>query len=108
MITIEDLSKVELIIAQVINAELMEDSKKLIKLTLNVGTEDTKIVFAGIKKYYSNDDLVGKFVVMVNNLKPREMQFGVSEGMLLAASGDNEGVFLLTADKGVTAGMGVS
>jgi methionyl-tRNA synthetase len=108
MITIEDLSKIELVIAQVVEAEEVEESRKLIKLTLNNGSEHTKTVFAGIKNFYSSNDLIGKFVVMVNNLQPREMHFGTSEAMLLAASGSNEGVFLLSADPGVKAGMKIS
>lgn len=109
MINIEDLMKVKLVVATIISAEPVEDSKKLIKFEVDAGEERNRTVFAGIKQYYDASLLIGKKVVMVANLEPREMSFGTSEGMLLAASSpSDEGVFLLTADDGAKAGMKIS
>lgn len=82
-ITIDDFAKVDLRIAKIIKAEDVPDSKKLLKLTLGLGFE-TRTVFAGIKQSYKPEELEGKLTVMVANLKPRKMKFGVSEGMILA------------------------
>ncbi len=83
-ITIDDFAKVDLRVAKIIKAEDVPEAKKLLKLTLDLGFE-TRTVFAGIKSAYSPEALEGKLVVMVANLKPRKMRFGVSEGMVLAA-----------------------
>ena len=112
-ITIDDFSKIDLRIAKIVNAEHVEGADKLLKLTLDIGTE-TRTVFAGIKSAYDPATLVGRLTVMVANLAPRKMKFGVSEGMVLAASGDlpvapgeKEGVFLLSPDSGAAPGMRV-
>ncbi|MCZ7653439.1 MAG: hypothetical protein M5R42_02885 [Rhodocyclaceae bacterium] len=84
----------------------VEGAEKLIKLTLDLGTE-TRTVFAGIKSAYDPATLTGRLTVMVANLAPRKMKFGLSEGMVLAASGDGPGIFLLSPDSGAQPGMRV-
>ncbi len=103
IISIEDFAKVDLRTALIIEASDVEDSNKLIRLKVDLGTE-TRQVFAGIKGYYSPDELVGRKVVVVRNLKPRKMKFGTSEGMILAA-GDDDGLWLI--DPGKQVGLGV-
>jgi methionyl-tRNA synthetase len=103
-ITIDDFMKVDLRVARVANAEHVEGAEKLIKLTLDVGT-GTRQVFAGIKSAYDPEALKGRLVVLVANLQPRKMRFGESQGMVLAASGDSPGIFLLDADSGAQPGM---
>ena len=106
-ISIDDFSKIDLRIAQIIEANAVEGADKLLQLTLDVG-ESKRQVFAGIKSAYSPDDLVGKFTVVVANLAPRKMRFGVSEGMVLVASGkDKDGLFLISPAEGATPGMKV-
>jgi methionyl-tRNA synthetase len=108
LISIDDFSKVDLRIAKIVNAEHVEGADKLLRLTLDVGPLGTKQVFAGIKSAYDPTQLVGRFTVMVANLAPRKMKFGLSEGMVLAASdtdGKSPGLFLLSPDEGATAGM---
>ncbi len=107
-ISIEDFSKIDLRIARVSNAEHVDGADKLIKLTLDLG-EEKREVFAGIKKAYDPTQLIGRHVVMVANLAPRKMRFGVSNGMVLAASGkdDKGGVFVLSPDDGAQPGMRV-
>ncbi len=105
-ITIEDFSKIDLRIAKVIAATDVAGADKLIQLTLDLGQE-TRTVFAGIKSAYDPATLVGRQVVMVANLAPRKMRFGVSEGMILAASGSEPGVFLIQPDDGAVPGMRV-
>ena len=83
-IKIDDFAKIDLRVARVISAIEVPEANKLIKLVLDVGEFGEKTVFAGIKQAYSLDDLKDKLVVLVNNLKPREMSFGLSEGMILA------------------------
>ncbi len=102
-ISIDDFSKVDLRIAKIINAEQVEGADKLLQLTLDIGGE-TRNVFAGIKSAYSPEELVGKLTVMVANLAPRKMRFGISEGMVLAAGGDGK-IYLLSPDDGAEAGM---
>jgi methionyl-tRNA synthetase len=110
-INIDDFTKTDLRIAKIVNAEHVEGSEKLLRLTLDVGEGKTRNVFSGIKSAYKPEDLVGKFTVMIANLAPRKMKFGVSEGMVLAASHADEqanpGVFLLEPHAGVTPGMRV-
>ncbi|MGL4574228.1 MAG: methionine--tRNA ligase [Burkholderiaceae bacterium] len=110
-VKIDDFTKVDLRIAKIINAEHVEGSDKLLRLTLDVGEGRRRNVFSGIKSAYKPEDLVGKFTVMIANLAPRKMKFGVSEGMVLAASHADEkanpGVFLLEPHAGVTPGMRV-
>jgi methionine--tRNA ligase beta chain len=106
-ITIDDFAKVDLRIARIANAEHVEGADKLLKLTLDVGALGTKQVFAGIKSAYDPESLNGRLTVMVANLAPRKMKFGLSEGMVLAASGDQPGIYLLSPDSGAEPGMKV-
>jgi len=105
-ISIDDFSKVDLRVARIAQAEHVEGAEKLIKLTLDLGTE-TRTVFAGIKSAYDPATLTGRLTVMVANLAPRKMKFGMSEGMVLAASGEGPGIFLLSPDSGAQPGMRV-
>ena len=102
-ISIDDFTKLDLRVAKIISAEAVEEADKLIKINLNIGDFGEKTVFAGIKKFYNPQDLIGKLVVCVNNLKNREMKFGTSEGMILASSND-EGVFLIGSESGAKPG----
>jgi len=110
-IRIDDFSKVDLRIAKIVKAEAVEGSDKLLRLTLDVGEGRTRNVFSGIKGAYKPEDLEGKFIVMVANLAPRKMKFGISEGMVLAASHADEkaqpGLFVLEPHAGATPGMRV-
>lgn len=105
-ITFEDFAKVDLRVATIVAADHVEGADKLLQLTLDIGGE-TRNVFAGIKSAYSPDQLVGRQTVMVANLKPRKMRFGMSEGMVLAAGPGGSDLFVLTPDTGATAGMRV-
>jgi len=105
-ITIEDFVKVDLRVARITHAEPVEGADKLLRLTLDLG-EGTRQVFAGIKAAYEPDELTGRLVVAVANLKPRKMRFGMSEGMVLAAGPGGEDIFLLSADSGAVPGMRV-
>ncbi len=105
-ITIEDFGKLDLRIARIVHAEAVEGADQLLKLTLDLGAE-RRTVFAGIKTAYAPEQLVGRLTVMVANLAPRKMRFGVSEGMVLAASGEGPGLFLLSPDAGAAPGMRV-
>lgn len=104
-IGIDDFNKVELVVAEIISAEHVEGADKLLKLQLNVG-DSTKQVFAGIKSAYQPEDLVGKLTVMVNNLEPRKMRFGLSEGMVIVA-GDGKGLWMISPESGAKPGMRV-
>jgi methionyl-tRNA synthetase len=109
-IDMEDFSRIDLRVAKVTNAEHVEGADKLLKLTLDVGALGTRQVFAGIKSVYDPQQLVGRLTVMVANLAPRKMKFGMSEGMVLAASdadGKAPGIFLLSPDSGAQPGMRV-
>ncbi|MFN3397601.1 MAG: methionine--tRNA ligase [Sulfurimicrobium sp.] len=106
-ITIDDFSKVDLRIARIVNAEQVEGAEKLLRLTLDIGEANTRNVFAGIKSAYDPEKLIGRMTVMVANLAPRKMKFGLSEGMVLAASGDTQGLFILSPDEGAQPGMRV-
>jgi methionyl-tRNA synthetase len=106
-IDIAQFQKTDLRVARVIDASLVEGADKLLKLTLDVGGSQ-RTVFAGIRSAYEPKALVGRLVILVANLKPRKMRFGVSEGMVLAASGDAGGPFLLSPDSGAEPGMKVS
>jgi methionyl-tRNA synthetase len=107
-ISIDDFKKVDLRIARIANAEHVEGADKLLKLTLDLGTE-TRTVFSGIKSAYDPEKLKGRLTVMVYNLAPRKMKFGLSQGMVLAASNDDSpGVYLLEPDSGATPGMKVT
>ena len=103
-ITIDDFQKVDLRLARIVAAEAIPEAKKLLRLTLSLGGDTTRTVFAGIKSAYTPEQLVGRLVVMVANLAPRKMKFGTSEGMVIAAGTDGE-VFLLSPDPGARAGQ---
>ena len=104
-ITIDDFSKVDLRVARIVNAEAVDGADKLVKLTLDIGEGRHRTVFAGIKSAYKPEDLIGRLTPMVANLAPRKMKFGLSEGMVLAASGEGHGLFLLAPDAGAQPGM---
>jgi methionyl-tRNA synthetase len=106
-ISIDDFTKVDLRIAKIVNAEHVEGAEKLLKLTLDIGEDKPRQVFAGIKSAYDPATLVGRLTVMVANLAPRKMKFGMSEGMVLAASDENGGPFILSPDAGAQLGMRV-
>ena len=106
-ISIEDFLKVDLRIAKIIAAEAVPEADKLLRLTLDIGG-DVRHVFAGIKSAYNPADLVGRHTVMVANLKPRKMRFGISEGMVLAAGPGGSDLFILSPDKGAKPGMRVT
>jgi methionyl-tRNA synthetase len=108
--TIDDFAKIDLRVARVIAAEDVPEAKKLLKLTLSLGGGTTKNVFAGIKEAYKPEQLVGKLVICVANLAPRKMKFGVSEGMVTAASTHGAPateVFVITAHEGAVPGQRV-
>ncbi len=105
--TIDDFTKVDLRIARVVSAEHVPDAEKLLKLVLSLGGEERRTVFAGIKKAYQPEQLVGRMVVMAANLAPRKMKFGLSEGMVLASGPGGAEVFLLGADSGAKPGQRV-
>ncbi|HEY9278352.1 MAG TPA: methionine--tRNA ligase [Methylotenera sp.] len=106
-ISIDDFTKVDLRIARIANAEHVEGAEKLLKLTLDIGEEKPRQVFAGIKSAYDPATLIGRLTVMVANLAPRKMKFGMSEGMVLAASDERGGPFILSPDSGAQPGMRV-
>ena len=104
--TIDDFTKVDLRVARILMAEEVAEARKLLKLTVSLGGDVTRTVFAGIKGFHDPATLVGRLVVVVANLAPRQMKFGLSEGMVVAASGAGaEGVFLLSPDSGALPGM---
>jgi len=109
-ISIDDFNKLDLRVARIARAEAVEGADKLLKLTLELGGQ-SRTVFAGIKSAYAPEKLEGRFAVLVANLAPRKMKFGVSEGMVLAASGtepgDGPGIFLISPDSGAQPGMRV-
>jgi len=104
-INIDDFGKIDLRVARIVNAEHVETANKLLKLTLDIGEAQTRTVFAGIKSAYDPEKLKGRMTVMVANLAPRKMKFGLSEGMVLAASGETPGLFILSPDDGAQPGM---
>ncbi|MGH8540951.1 MAG: methionine--tRNA ligase [Stenotrophobium sp.] len=104
-ISIDDFGKIDLRVARIENAEHVEGADKLLRLTLDLGAQGKRQVFAGIKSTYAPEALIGRLTVMVANLAPRKMKFGLSEGMVLAASGDAGGPFLLSPDSGAQPGM---
>jgi methionyl-tRNA synthetase len=105
-IALEDFARVDLRIAQIVAAEVVEGADKLLRLTLSLG-DSHRQVFAGIRSAYEPADLVGKLTVMVANLAPRKMRFGVSEGMVLAAGPGGKELFLLEPHAGARPGMQV-
>jgi methionyl-tRNA synthetase len=104
-ISIEDFAKIDLRVAKIVNAEHVEGAEKLLKLTLDIGEEAPRTVFAGIKSAYDPEKLKGRMTVMVANLAARKMKFGMSEGMVLAASGNESGLYILSPDVGAAPGM---
>ena len=111
-ITIDDFVKVDLRIAKILECKAVEGSTKLLQLTLDAGEGKTRNVFSGIASMYQPEDLVGKLTVLVANLAPRKMKFGISEGMVLAASAkdgsDNKGIYILEPIAGAEPGMRIS
>ncbi|NPA72850.1 MAG: methionine--tRNA ligase [Gammaproteobacteria bacterium] len=105
-ISIDDFAKIDLRIAKIVNAEAVPEAKKLLKLTLDIGFEQRQ-VFAGIKSAYEPEELIGKLTVMVANLAPRKMRFGMSEGMVLAAGPGGSDLYILSPDEGSKPGMRV-
>ena len=105
-VTIEDFNKIDLRVARIERAELVDGADKLLKLTLDLGGEK-RTVFAGIRTAYDPAQLEGRLTVVVANLEPRKMRFGISEGMVLAASAEGSGVYLLAPDAGAQPGMKV-
>lgn len=105
--TIDDFVKVDLRVARIVSAEHVDGARKLLKLTLSLGGDHRKQVFAGIKAAYEPEKLEGRLVVMVANLKPRKMKFGLSEGMVCASGPGGEEVFLLSPDEGALPGQRV-
>jgi methionyl-tRNA synthetase len=106
-ISFDDFMKADLRVARVVEAVEVPDSRKLLQLTLSLGGEERRNVFAGIKGAYNADELVGRLVVMVANLAPRKMKFGVSEGMVIASGPGGKDVFLLSPDEGALPGQRV-
>ena len=106
IIDINQFSSIDLRVAKIIKAEDVDGADKLIQLTLDVGEYGTRTVFAGIKSSYKPEDLDNRMVVLVNNLAPRQMKFGLSEGMVLASSND-DGIYLVSPDDGAEPGMKV-
>ena len=107
-ISIDDFMKVDLRVARIVNAQHLDGADKLLQLTLDIGEEKTRNVFAGIKSAYPEPEkLIGRLTVMVANLAPRKMKFGMSEGMVLAAGPGGSDIFILSPDDGAIAGMKV-
>jgi len=106
-ITIDEFMKIDLRVARVLSAEQVPEANKLLKLTLGLGGDETRQVFAGIKAAYDPEKLVGRLVVMVANLQPRKMRFGMSEGMVTAAGPGGPDVFILGIDDGALPGQRV-
>jgi methionyl-tRNA synthetase len=106
-ISIDDFAKVDLRIAKIVTAEHVEGAEKLLKLMLDIGEAQPRQIFAGIKSAYDPATLVGRLTVMVANLAPRKMKFGISEGMVLAASDERGGPYILSPDSGAQPGMRV-
>jgi methionyl-tRNA synthetase len=104
--TMDDFSKVDLRVCRVISAEEVPEAKKLLKLTISLGGDNRRTVFAGIKGYYQPEQLVGKLFICIANLAPRKMKFGLSEGMMLAAGGEGA-AHLLVPDEGAKPGQRV-
>ncbi len=109
--TIDDFARLDLRIAKIINAELVEGADKLLKLSVDIGELGTRTIFAGIRAAYEPAQLIGRLTLVFANLKPRKMRFGMSEGMVLAAGSDDKGgekkIFILSPDSGAEPGMKV-
>lgn len=105
--SIDDFAKVDLRVARVLQAEQVPEARKLLKLTVSLGGEDRRTIFAGIKSAYEPEQLVGRLVVIVANLAPRQMKFGLSEGMVVCAGSGGKDLFVLSPDSGAQAGQRV-
>jgi methionyl-tRNA synthetase len=105
LISIDEFLRVDLRVAQVLKAELIAGADKLLKLDLDVGELGPRSIFAGIRAAYDPAALVGRLIVVVANLEPRKMRFGVSEGMMLAAGPGGKEIFVLSPDSGAAPGM---
>ena len=103
LVTIDDFAKINLVIADIVSAERVENTDKLMKLSLKIGDEERTII-SGIANVYSADDLTGRQIVLFANLQPRKMRGILSQGMLLAASDEDGNAILLTPDKPVKSG----
>jgi methionyl-tRNA synthetase len=105
-IPIDDFIKVDLRIGKIIHAEEVEDSRKMLKLQIDIGEEE-RTIYAGVKKSYSPEELLNKLVVVIVNLLPREMKFGTSNGMMLATQNDGD-IIVLQPEKDVMPGAKIS
>ncbi|MDO8493620.1 MAG: methionine--tRNA ligase subunit beta [bacterium] len=105
-ISFEDFAKVDLRVGTIISADDLEDSNKLLKLVVDIGTEKRQII-AGVKKFYKVEDLVGRQIVIVANLEPKSLAGYESQGMLLAASNDEDGPVVLLPEKSVADGASI-
>jgi len=103
----DEFAKVDMRVARVVEAEDVKESNKLLRLTLSLGGEEKRNVFAGIKGVYKPEDLVGRLVICCANLAPRKMKFGTSEGMVLAAGPGGKDIFILAPDSGAVPGQRV-
>jgi methionyl-tRNA synthetase len=107
LISIDDFMRVDLRVAKILSADLVAGADKLLKLRLDVGELGLRDIFAGIRAAYEPASLVGRLIVVVANLEPRKMRFGVSEGMMLAAGPGGKDIFVLSPDSGAAPGMRV-
>ncbi len=105
LISIDDFMRIDLRVARVINAEFVPGADKLLKLDLDVGDLGRRQIFAGVRAAYEPGSLSGRLIVVVANLEPRKMRFGVSEGMMLAAGPGGKDIFVLSPDSGAAPGM---
>ena len=105
-ITIEDFIKIDLRVGKILHAEEVEDSRKMLKLDVDIG-EEKRTIYAGVKKSYAPEELINKLVIVIVNLLPREMKFGTSDGMMLATQSDGE-IVVLHPEKEVAPGSKVS
>src|SRR5690606_17206377 len=105
--TIDDFGKIDLRVARIVQAEEVKEARKLLKLTVSLGGDERRTIFAGIKAAYEPAQLVGRLVVIVANLAPRQMKFGLSEGMVVAAGTGGGGLFVLSPDSGAKPGQRV-
>ncbi|MFO1399931.1 MAG: methionine--tRNA ligase subunit beta [Steroidobacteraceae bacterium] len=105
--SLADFQKLDLRVARVVEARGVEGADKLLQLTLDLG-DGRRNVFSGIRAHYAPEQLVGRLVLMIANLEPRKMRFGVSEGMVLCAGSDSTGFFVLSPDSGAAPGMKVT
>jgi len=103
-IAFDDFAKLDLRVAKIIKAEAVDGADKLLQLTVDIGDE-TRTIFAGIKSAYTPASLTGRLVVVVANLQPRKMRFGLSEGMVIAAGPGGEDIWVLAPDEGAQVGM---